>query len=42
MTFLIIGNESWFQLAEKEFGSGTNIQNLIFIDINIGVGAGII
>jgi predicted NBD/HSP70 family sugar kinase len=40
---ILLGNESWFSAyAEKEFGSGTNIQNLIFIDINIGVGAGII
>ncbi len=40
---ILLGNESWFSAyAEKEFGTGTNIQNLIFIDINIGVGAGII
>jgi len=40
---ILLGNESWFSAyAEKEFGSDVNIQNLVFIDINIGVGAGII
>ncbi len=36
-------NQSYFcAYAEKQFGIGENIQNLIFIDINIGIGAGII
>jgi len=40
---VFLGNESWFSAyAEKEFGTDTNVQNLIFIDINTGVGAGII
>lgn len=40
---LLLGNESWFSAyAEKEFGTDTNVNNLVFIDINTGVGAGII
>lgn len=40
---ILIGNESsFFTYAEKEFGISGDIRNLIFIDINIGIGAGII
>ncbi|NSW89902.1 MAG: ROK family transcriptional regulator [Firmicutes bacterium] len=40
---ILLGNESWFSAyAEKEFGSDSNVRNLIFIDINVGVGSGII
>ncbi|HOJ12033.1 MAG TPA: ROK family protein [Clostridiales bacterium] len=40
---VFLGNESWFSAyAEKEFGIDSDIRNLIFIDINVGVGAGII
>lgn len=40
---VLIGNESCFcAYAEKEFGISGYIKNLIFIDINVGVGAGII
>lgn len=40
---VLIANESSFSAyAEKEFGVPGNINNLIFIDINIGIGAGII
>lgn len=36
-------NESYFcAYAEKEFGIGEDVKNLIYIDINIGIGAGII
>ncbi|HHV97714.1 MAG TPA: ROK family transcriptional regulator [Clostridiaceae bacterium] len=40
---IFLGNESWFSAyAEKEFGTDVNVNNLVFIDINTGVGAGII
>lgn len=40
---VLLGNESWFAAyAEKEFGPSKNIKNLVFIDINVGVGSGII
>lgn len=40
---VMLGNESCFcAYAEKEFGMNGNIRNLVFIDINIGIGAGII
>lgn len=40
---VFLGNESWFSAyAEKEFGTDVNVNNLVFIDINTGVGAGII
>lgn len=38
-----LGNESWFSAyAQKEFGQDGYIDNLIFIDINKGVGSGLI
>ena len=40
---VIIGNESaFYAYAEKEFVLNRKIQNLIYININVGVGAGII
>lgn len=40
---VMLGNESCFYAyAEKEFGTGKDVKNLIFIDINVGIGAGII
>lgn len=41
--YVMLGNESCFYAyAEKEFGIGKDVKNLIFIDINDGIGAGII
>ncbi len=40
---VIIQNESSLcAYAEKEFGQERNISNLVFVDINVGIGAGII
>ncbi|NMB95188.1 MAG: ROK family protein [Clostridiaceae bacterium] len=40
---VFLGNVSWFSAyAEKEFGTDISINNLVFIDINTGVGSGII
>jgi len=40
---IIIGNESnFYAYAEKEFVLKRNVQNLIYINVNVGVGAGII
>ncbi|NJD03174.1 MAG: ROK family protein [Ruminiclostridium sp.] len=40
---VFLENESYFcAYAEKEFGIESDVKNLIFIDINIGIGAGII
>lgn len=40
---VMLGNESCFYAyAEKKFGTGRDVKNLIFIDINVGIGAGII
>lgn len=40
---VFLENESYYcAYAEKEFGNAIDIKNLIFIDINIGIGAGII
>lgn len=40
---VFLENESYFcAYAEKEFGVVKDVKNLVFIDINIGIGAGII
>lgn len=40
---VILDNESSFcAYAEKEFGLGNSIKQLIYIDVNVGIGAGII
>ncbi len=40
---VMVGNESAFSAyAEKELGLDPDVKNLIFIDINIGIGAGVI
>lgn len=40
---VFLENESYYcAYAEKEFGTVKDVSNLIFIDINIGIGAGII
>lgn len=40
---VILDNESSFcAYAEKEFGLGNNIKQLVYIDVNVGIGAGII
>jgi len=40
---VMIGNESaFYAYAEREFSSFKDVQNLIYININVGVGAGII
>jgi len=39
----MVGNESaFYAYAEKEFVIGGEVQNLIYININVGVGAGLI
>lgn len=38
-----LGNESsFYAYAEKEFGIGKNVDNLVFMDINVGIGSGIL
>lgn len=40
---IMVGNESaFYAYAEKEFVIGGEIQNLIYVNINVGVGAGLI
>ncbi len=40
---IMVGNESaFYAYAEKEFVIGREVQNLIYININVGVGAGLI
>ncbi len=40
---VIVGNESsFYAYAEKEFTLSRKVQNLVYINVNIGVGAGII
>lgn len=40
---VLLGNESSFSAyAEKRFGRNDQVKNLVFIEINIGIGAGII
>ncbi|MFA5584595.1 MAG: ROK family transcriptional regulator, partial [Bacteriovoracaceae bacterium] len=40
---IMVGNESaFYAYAEKEFVIGGEVQNLIYININVGVGAGLI
>lgn len=40
---LVLENESClFSYAEQVYGKGTNASNLVFIDINVGIGSGII
>lgn len=42
-TPVFLGNESWFSAyAQREFGCEGHIDNLIFIDINKGVGSGLV
>ncbi|MGI6480320.1 MAG: ROK family transcriptional regulator [Sphaerochaetaceae bacterium] len=40
---IIVGNESaFYAYAEKEFVIGGEVENLIYVNINVGVGAGLI
>lgn len=40
---IMVGNESaFYAYAEKEFVIGGEVQNLIYVNINVGVGAGLI